>query len=70
MHKNQTLQFVKDKMEKWGKFDHAEMSILEALDTLSTFLDECDPDVDIPNAIHGFQTAEGWYMIHKTNALY
>lgn len=64
MHKNQTLQFVKDKMEKWCKFDHAEMSVLEALETLSTFLDECDPDVDIPNAMHGFQTAEGIRKAH------
>ncbi|KAL4231424.1 hypothetical protein ACF0H5_009001 [Mactra antiquata] len=64
MHQNQTLQFVKDKMEKWGKFDHAEMTILEALETLSTFLDECDPDIDVPNAVHAYQTAEGIRKAH------
>lgn len=59
MHKNQTYSFVKSKMSKWCKLDHAELTIMEALDTLSNFLDECDPDVDIPNAIHAYQTAEG-----------
>lgn len=59
MHKSQTYSFVKEKMDKWCKLDHAEMTVMEALDTLSDFLDECDPDVDIPNAVHAFQTAEG-----------
>lgn len=65
MHRNQTYSFVKSKMSKWCKLDHAELTIMEALDTLSNFLDECDPDVDIPNAIHAYQTAEGeaWWRI-------
>ena len=59
MHANQTYAFAKGKLEEWGKLDHAEMTIMEALDALNNFVDECDPDVDIPNAIHAFQTAEG-----------
>lgn len=59
MHTKQTLEYVRQKMEYWGKFDHAEMTIMEALACLNSFKDESDPDVDIPNAYHAFQTAEG-----------
>mgnify|MGYP001802737442 CR=1 FL=1 len=31
---------------------------MEALDLLNTFVDESDPDVDMPNSFHAFQTAE------------
>lgn len=63
MHANQTYEFVKGKLDKWCKFDHAEMTVMEALDKLSSFLDESDPDVDVPNAVHAFQTAEGFCVV-------
>ena len=59
MHANQTYSFAKGKLDEWEQLDHAEMTIMEALDALNNFVDECDPDVDIPNAMHAFQTAEG-----------
>ena len=59
MHANQTYAFAKGKLDEWGLLNHAEMTIMEALDALNNFVDECDPDVDIPNAMHAFQTAEG-----------
>ncbi|KAK6016484.1 hypothetical protein OSTOST_18033 [Ostertagia ostertagi] len=31
---------------KWLSFDHATMTIMEALEMLANFLDESDPDVD------------------------
>ena len=31
---------------------------MEVLDLLNTFVDESDPDVDMPNSFHAFQTAE------------
>ena len=31
---------------------------MEALDRLNTFGDESEPDVDMPNSFHAFQTAE------------
>ena len=31
MHTNQTVEFVKQKHEKWLKFDHMEATIMEAL---------------------------------------
>ncbi|CAG9829795.1 unnamed protein product [Diabrotica balteata] len=58
MHTNQTVDFVKDKLEKWTKFDHLKYSMKEALIKLNDLVDESDPDVDIPNIVHAFQTAE------------
>ena len=31
---------------------------MEALDKLNDLIDESDPDLDLPNIIHAFQTAE------------
>ena len=69
MHKNQTYEFAKGKLEEWGQLNHAEMTIMEALDALNNFVDECDPDVDVPNAVHAFQTAEGnvWLLYNVKN---
>jgi len=58
MHSNQTVDFVKSKHEKWLKFNHMEMTVMEALDMLNELVDESDPDLDLPNIVHAFQTAE------------
>jgi len=58
MHTNQTVEFVQKKMDKWLKFDHVEASVMEALEMLNELVDESDPDIDLPNIIHAFQTAE------------
>jgi len=58
MHTNQTVDFVKSKHEKWLKFDHMEANVMDALEMLNELVDESDPDIDLPNIIHAFQTAE------------
>jgi len=58
MHKNQTVDFVKGKVAEYGNFDHAEMTMMEVLEHLNGFVDESDPDTDLPNVVHAFQTAE------------
>ncbi|OWF51858.1 inositol oxygenase-like [Mizuhopecten yessoensis] len=58
MHTFQTVEYVRGKIEHYCKFNHAEMTMMEALNSLDAFLDESDPDVDIPNSLHGYQTAE------------
>lgn len=47
-----------EKMQKWLKFDHAKCTIKEALLKLNDLIDESDPDTDVPNIVHAFQTAE------------
>jgi len=58
MHVNQTFDFVKGRRAKWLKFDHAEMTILDAIELLDGLVDDSDPDTALPNSIHDFQTAE------------
>ncbi|XP_075239901.1 inositol oxygenase-like [Convolutriloba macropyga] len=58
MHTKQTVNFVLSQHEKWLKFNHAELTVMEALDALNNIVDESDPDTDLPNIVHAFQTAE------------
>lgn len=45
-------------MADWLSFDKFEATIMDALESLNDLVDESDPDVDIPNIVHAFQTAE------------
>jgi inositol oxygenase len=60
MRTNQTLAF-NHKMKAKYSFDKPRdiMTIREVFDKLGSYVDSSDPDVDIPNLIHMFQTAEG-----------
>lgn len=58
MHTHQTVSFVREKHQKWLKFDHFQATIMEALEMLNNLVDESDPDLDLPNIVHAFQTAE------------
>ncbi|XP_019876172.1 inositol oxygenase [Aethina tumida] len=58
MHTHQTVDFVLSKIDEWTKFDHFKATMRQALERLNELVDESDPDVDIPNIVHAFQTAE------------
>jgi len=58
MHTKQTLDFVRMQQANWLKFDKGEFTIMEVIEMLDDLIDDSDPDVDLPNSIHDFQTAE------------
>lgn len=58
MHTHQTMEFVQKKREEWCRFDKFSATIMEALHRLNNLVDESDPDSDLPNIFHAFQTAE------------
>lgn len=58
MHTFQTVEFVENQHKKWRRFDHFKATVRDALEKLNDLVDESDPDVDIPNIVHAFQTAE------------
>lgn len=64
MHNNQTVKSVSDRTRYWTKFDKCQMTIMQALEKLNALVDESDPDVDIPNIVHAFQTAERIRQAH------
>ena len=43
---------------RYEKFEEREMTIEEAIHLLDTLVDDSDPDTDVPNSLHDFQTAE------------
>jgi len=47
------------KRAKWLKFNTFKATIMDVLEDLNKLVDESDPDVDVPNIVHAFQTAEG-----------
>lgn len=58
MHINQTLDYVKLKYTQYSSLQNCKMSIKEALLSLDSFIDPSDPDLDVQNSIHAYQTAE------------
>ena len=40
------------------------MTIMDAIEKLNELVDESDPDCDVPNAYHAYQTAEGIRRVH------
>lgn len=59
-HEYQTVDYVKEQINKYCiKFDRAKMTIWDAIEELNKIVDESDPDLDKPQIIHAFQTAEG-----------
>ncbi len=58
MHTYQCVDFVRGQYDRWLKFNHDRMTIYQALEKLNAVVDESDPDVDVPNIYHAFQTAE------------
>ena len=58
MYKNQTLDYVKKKKETYNKLNKKKMNIKTALSLLDNFIDPSDPDLDIPNSVHAYMTAE------------
>jgi len=57
-HTMTTYEFVKEKQDKWLSLDHGVHSVAEVIEMLDQLVDDSDPDVDIPNSVHDFQTAE------------
>ena len=55
--------------EQWLSFNHAEMTIMEAVMLLDNLIDESDPDIDLPNSVHAFQTAERIREAHPDKGL-
>lgn len=58
MRSKQTLEFVKKMESKWHTFDKAELTIWEAFELLTDYVDSSDPDTELPNLEHMLQTAE------------
>jgi inositol oxygenase len=57
-HTNQSFEFAHAKNEHYKKLAQREMTVWEVIELLDTIVDDSDPDTDVPNSFHDFQTAE------------
>lgn len=48
----------KGRHQEWLSFSKFQATIREALEKLNDLVDESDPDTELPNIVHAFQTAE------------
>ena len=58
MHEKVGLEYTMNMRKKYSKYDKCKMSIKKALSMMDDFIDPSDPDLDVPNSIHAYQTAE------------
>jgi len=58
MYQFQTVDYVLGSKAKWGAHDTAVMNVWEAIQLLNTISDESDPDNNIAQIFHCYQTAE------------
>lgn len=57
-HAFQTLDFVLKKKQEYLSLQRGKMGIWEAMEIFDTLIDASDPDIDLPQCYHLFQTAE------------
>jgi len=59
MYKNQSLEFVKTKKHYYNNTQNKiKMTINKGLSLLDDYIDPSDPDLDVPNSVHAYMTAE------------
>ena len=58
MHEKVDLDYTLKIRKKYSKYDNCKMTIKKALSMMDDFIDPSDPDLDVPNSIHAYQTAE------------
>jgi inositol oxygenase len=58
MHEKQTYEYVQSKLKEYTKFNKGEYHVADVLEEMDNFIDPSDPDMDLPNSIHAYQTAE------------
>ncbi len=57
-HERQTVQFVTEKREEFGKLNRGNYGLWQVLEMLNKMVDESDPDTDLSQLMHALQTAE------------
>lgn len=57
-HTKQTVAFVQGMEKKYSTLGRKEMGIWEALEFLNSYVDDSDPDTNLPQIQHALQTAE------------
>jgi inositol oxygenase len=65
MHKYQTYDYAKSQKRKYANLDNGTYTVEEVLNMMDEFIDPSDPDMDLPNSIHAYQTAERIHNLYN-----
>ncbi len=68
MQTNQTVDFVQAKKDHYFKLSHGAMDIYQVFKLLEDIVDESDPDSDMPQIIHAYQSAESIFEFAMKDA--
>ncbi|MBX9865817.1 MAG: inositol oxygenase [Burkholderiales bacterium] len=69
MQTNQTVEFVAQNKAKYAKLAHGKMDAYQVFKLLEQVHDESDPDNDLPQIVHAYQSAESiveFAMLNET----
>ena len=58
LNSQMTMDVVTEKKAKWLKFDHGKHTVMSVIEMLDDLVDDSDPDNELPNSFHDYQTAE------------
>ena len=57
-HAKQTYEFVLEKKRHYGKLNQGQYTVWDMVERLDKIVDESDPDTNLPQSHHAYQTAE------------
>ncbi len=58
MHMNQSVDYVREMKACYFQLNHGKMDVYQVFKLLEEVIDESDPDTDLPQIEHAYQTAE------------
>ncbi len=67
MHTNQTVDFVMQNKRKYSQLAHGKMDVYQVFKLLEQVHDESDPDNDLPQVVHAYQSAESIFEFAMLN---
>jgi inositol oxygenase len=65
MRRHQTDEYVRSMEKEFGELNKANLTLRQAFKLLETYVDASDPDMELPNIVHGFMAAEAARRIGK-----
>lgn len=66
-HQYQTYNYAKSFNLKYSKFNICKMNILQAIQKLDNIIDDSDPDTELSQLAHAYQTAEALRKFYPEN---
>jgi len=70
LKEKQTVEFVRAKNKEYSILNRTTVYMTDLLKALDNYIDPSDPDLNLPNSVHAYQTAEAIRSKYPTNYAY